>query len=101
MRPKVSADCLGQGLGAIDDEQPRHRRVEPALDQVVDERLDCRGVLRRTLDEAERMLVTLRVDANRRDQNQILVHVNAVDLDHQQIETGKIGCHPLLHARRR
>jgi hypothetical protein len=48
-----SADCLGQRLGAIDDEQPRHRRVEPALDQVVDERLDCRGVLRRTLDEAE------------------------------------------------
>jgi hypothetical protein len=84
-----SADCLGQGPGAIDDEQPQHRRIEPALDQVVDERLDGRGVLRRTLDEAERMLVTLRVDANRRNQNQILV------------ETGKIGCHPLLHARRR
>jgi hypothetical protein len=47
------------------------------------------------------MLVTLRVDANRCDQNRILVHVNAVDLDHQQIETGKFGCHPLLHVRRR
>src|SRR6516164_9193080 len=28
-----SADRLGQGLGAVDDEQPWHRRVEPALDQ--------------------------------------------------------------------
>jgi hypothetical protein len=47
------------------------------------------------------MLVALRVDANRRDQDQILVHVNAVDLDHQQIEAGEIGRHPLFHARRR
>src|SRR5205807_2287708 len=26
---------------------------------------------------------------------------NAIDLDHQQIEVGEIGCHPILHARRR
>src|ERR1019366_7647749 len=31
----------------------------------------------------------------------VLVHVNAVDLDHQQIEAREIGRHPLLHARRR
>ncbi len=31
------------------------------------------------------MLVALRVDTDRRDQDQIVVHVNAVDLDHQQI----------------
>ena len=47
------------------------------------------------------MLVALRVDTDRRDQDQILVHVNAVDLDHQQIEAGEVGRHPLLHARRR
>lgn len=34
------------------------------------------GVLRRTLDEAERMLITLCVDPDRRDQDQILVHIN-------------------------
>ena len=34
-----SADRLGQGLGAVDDEEPRHRRVEPALDQIIDEGL--------------------------------------------------------------
>jgi hypothetical protein len=34
-------------------------------------------------NEAERMLVALRVDTDRRHQDQILVHMNAVDLDHQ------------------
>jgi len=29
-----SADHLGQGLCAVDDEEPRHRRVEPAPDEV-------------------------------------------------------------------
>jgi hypothetical protein len=29
------------------------------------------------------MLVALRVDTDRRDQDQIFVHLNAVDLDHQ------------------
>ena len=33
-----SADRLGQRLRAVDDEEPRHRRVEPALDEIVDER---------------------------------------------------------------
>ena len=47
------------------------------------------------------MLIALRVDTDRRDEDQILVHVNAVDLDHQQIEAREIGRHPLLHARRR
>src|SRR5947209_12499916 len=47
------------------------------------------------------MLVALRVDTDRCNQDQIFVHVNAIDLDHQQIEAGEIGCHPILHARRR
>ena len=51
-----SADRLGQGLRAVDDEEPRHGRVEPALDEIVDQRLDGRGVLRRTFGEAKRML---------------------------------------------
>jgi hypothetical protein len=40
---------------------------------------------------AQRMLVAVGVDADRRHQGHVLVHVNAVDLDHQQIEAGKIG----------
>jgi hypothetical protein len=72
------------GLCAVDDEESRHRRIEPALDQIVDERPDGRGVLSRTFDKAERMLVALRVDTDRHDQDQIFVDVNAVDLDHQQ-----------------
>ncbi|MGJ0452807.1 MAG: hypothetical protein ACR65T_06200 [Methylocystis sp.] len=36
--------------------------------------------------EAERVFVAVRVDADRRDEDHVLVHVNAVDLDRQQIE---------------
>ena len=46
----------------------RHRRIKPALDEIVDQRLHRRGVLRRAFDEAERMLVALRIDADRCDQ---------------------------------
>ena len=47
------------------------------------------------------MLVALCIDTECRDQDQIVVHVNAVDLDHQQIEAGEIRRHPLLQACRR
>jgi hypothetical protein len=36
------------------------------------------------------MLVALCVDTECRDQDQIVVHVNAIDLDHQQIEAAEI-----------
>ena len=71
------------------------------LDEIVDERLHRRRVFGRALDEAERMFVAVRVDANRRDEEHIFIHVNAVDLDRQQIEVVKPGFHPRLHARRR
>jgi hypothetical protein len=47
------------------------------------------------------MLIAVGVDADCSDQDQILVHVNAIDLDHQQIETGEIGRQPPPHACRR
>ncbi len=47
------------------------------------------------------MFVAVRVDANRRDEEHIFIHVNAVDLDRQQIEIVKPGFHPRLHPRRR
>ena len=63
---------------------------EPALDQIIDQRLDGRGVFGRSLGKAERMLVALRVDTDRCNQDQIFVHMNAIDLDHEQIEAGEI-----------
>jgi hypothetical protein len=35
------------------------------------------------------VLVALRVNTDRRDQDQILLHVNAVNLDHQQVEAAR------------
>ena len=89
------------GLRAVDDEQARRGGIEPALDEIVDQRPHSRGVFRGALDRAERMLVAVRINADRRHQGHVLVHVNAVDLDHHQIEAGKIRRHPFLQPRRR
>ncbi len=43
------ADRPRQRLGTIDDGQPGHRRVEPPADEIVEQSLDGRGVLRRSL----------------------------------------------------
>ena len=47
------------------------------------------------------MFVAVRVDADRRDEDQVLVHMNAVDLDRQQIKSIEPAFHPRLHARSR
>jgi hypothetical protein len=94
-----STDRLGQGLCAVDDEEPRHGRVETALDESVDERPDGRGVLRCTLYEAERMLVTFRVDTERRNEDQIFVHVNDLDLYHSKLRPERSDAiHSLMRA---
>src|SRR5271165_2899179 len=43
--PEAAPDRLGERLRTIDDEQTRHRWIEAALDQVVDQRLHHSAVL--------------------------------------------------------
>src|SRR3981081_43729 len=45
--------------------------------------------------------VAVRINTDRRHQGHVLVHVNAVDLDHQQPEAGKMTRHPFLQSPRR
>ena len=99
--PEGCPDRLGKGLRAVDDEETRNGWIEAALDEIVDQGLHGRCIFRRALDQPERMLVAVHIDAQRRHKGHVLVHVNAVDLDHQQIEAGKIGRHPFLEPRRR
>ena len=87
--PKMTTALLDR-LTHIDDEQASHGWIESTLDEIVDERLHRRRVFGRALDEAERMFVAVRVDANRRDEEHIFIHVNAVDLDRQQIQVVKL-----------
>src|SRR5262249_56136500 len=87
---KGPTDRLRQGFSTVNDEEPRHRRIEATLDQIIDKRLDGCGVLRRTLGKAERVLVAPGIDTNRYHQNQVLSHVDAVDLDHYHIQSTHI-----------
>jgi hypothetical protein len=55
--PRPHRTRAAQRLGAVDDEQPADLRVEPAFDQIVDERLHDGGFLGRPFDQAERVLI--------------------------------------------
>jgi len=91
------SDRLRQRLGAVDDEQAEEVRIEPAPHQVVEQGLADGGVLRRPLHHRKRMLLALAVDADGRQQDQVLANMNAVDLDDEQIEAGQVGRQPFLH----
>jgi hypothetical protein len=80
----LSQDLRPCGTGC--DEQPTDRRVEPALDQIVDQRLDHSGIFGRPLDQAERMLIAAAVDAERGDQHQVVANIQAIDLHFIQLE---------------
>lgn len=64
--PEDPADRHRQRLRPVDEEQPRHRGIEPALHQVVEQRLHHSGVLRRSLDRAARVLHAGAVDVDGR-----------------------------------
>jgi len=95
------ADRLGQRPRAVDDEQAADGRLEAAADHVVEQRLADGGVLRRPLDHAQGMLVAVAVDTHGGQQDQVILDVDAIDLDDQQVHLGQVGGHPLLHALRR
>jgi hypothetical protein len=44
------------------------------------------------------VLLAVCVDADRPDQNDVLGHVQAVDLDHEEIELGEVAGKPGFHA---
>ena len=68
--------------------RPKVRRIEPAGNEIIDQRLhDCR-ILGRTLNEPQRMLHAVAVDADRCHQHQVAAHVDAVDLHHQEVKLG-------------
>jgi len=84
------ADCLER---AFEPSMMRGaaQRDRGAFDEIADQRCTVAAFSGAPLHDAERMLVAVHIDADRRHQGHVLVHVNAVDLDDHQPETGKIG----------
>jgi hypothetical protein len=87
------AHRLERDAPGVDDEQTRHRWIEAALDQVVDQRLHHSAMLGCPFHQPERVLEALAIDAERRHQNEMLTDVDAVDLHHHDVEPGQIGAH--------
>ena len=66
-----AADRLGQRLRTIDDEQPADVRIQPALDQIVQQRLYHSGVLGGAFQQTERMFGAITINAHRCEQGQL------------------------------
>ena len=77
-------DRLRQRFRAIDDEEARNRRIETAVDEVVQKRLDGRGILGGAFHDRQRMLAAIAVDADRRDQHEVVANMQPVDLNDQE-----------------
>ena len=97
--PESAADRFAQGLRTVHHEQPADLRIEPPLDQVVQQRLDHGSVFRRPLDNPERVLLPGTVNADGPDHQKLVPHVQPVDLDHQEIEPREVRRHPLHELR--
>src|ERR1700723_2738938 len=87
---EAAPDRLGERLRAVDDEQTRHRWIEAALDQVVDQCLHHSAVLGSPFHQPERVLEALAIDPERRHQHEMLTDVDPVDLYHHDVEPGQI-----------
>ena len=66
-------------------------------DEVVDQRLRGGGVLGCPFDETEDVLLSVAVDADGADQHDVLSHMQAIDLDDEEIELGQIAVEPSVH----
>jgi hypothetical protein len=60
-------------VGAICNVSPR-----PLRRQIVDQRLDDSGIFGRALDQAERMLIAVPIDAEGGDQHEVVADMQAV-----------------------
>src|SRR5580700_2096450 len=88
--PEAAPDRLGERLRTVDDEQTRHRWIEAALDQVVDQRLHHSAVLGCPFHQPERVFEALAIDPERRHQHEMLTDVDTVDLHHHDVERGQV-----------
>src|SRR5580700_7966913 len=88
--PEAAPDRLGERLRAVDDEQTRHRWIEAALDQVIDQRLHHGAVLGCPFHQPKRVLEPLAIDPERRHQHEMLTDVDAIDLHHHDVERGQV-----------
>ena len=72
-------------------QQAADLRVEPALDQIVDQRLDDCGIFGRPLDQAKRTPIAVAIDVEGGDQHQVGANMQAIDLDNQQVDGAMRG----------
>src|SRR5205085_10904487 len=89
-----ASDGGAQTLAAVDDEEPRAIRLQPARRQILEHRRARDLVLRRALPEAENVLRARRVDPESAEDH-VLAEVNAVDEDGPEIEVAERSLHPL------
>jgi len=83
-RVEGRADCLGESLRAVDDEEVRHSGIEAAFDEIADQRLHGRRVFRCTSTTPSGCLSPFTSTPIAATRVMFLVHVNCRHLDDHQ-----------------
>ncbi len=90
------ADSLRERLRAVDNHEHLAVGAESAIAQISEQRCARRCVLGRPLANAEHVLLSVGIDAER-DEQHVVVDVHAVDHEHAQFEYTEIATEPLGH----
>ena len=85
VRPESSAQRLAQSLGPIHDEQVAALGIHTTFDEIVEQGLHRRGVLRRPFDDTQRVLLPGSLNPDSANHQQMLVQMQTVDLDGYQV----------------
>ena len=84
IRAERADDGCTEGLATIEHEQPRLLNVQPSLDQVAEQHVADRLVLRGAFPQAKGMLAAIRIDAQGND-NTVLGDLDAIHEDSHQV----------------
>jgi len=87
--PNVLMTAARIALATVDHEQTRLLNVQPSLDQVAEQRVADRLVLRGAFPEAKGMLATIRIDAQANDDT-VLGDLDAIDEHSHQVQLAEV-----------
>ena len=87
---------LAERPDSVHDEETAAFRIKPAPDQIIEQRLDCGGVLRGSFDDARWVFLIGNLNADSPGHQQTVVWMPPVDPDRHKVRLREIRSRPLI-----